>query len=128
MLLHPFIYIYHLFSIYITLSKFLTSKGFQRSNNNPFIEESGDKNKVISKDEPVKSKETDNVEGNMNKMNSEDLVVEVSNLIESPRDKDGDILYDLMSLSTGIYKKGDNPSTVRRQKIAFIVMNFVLVM
>ena len=40
MLLHPFYYIYHPFSIYITLSKFLTSKGFQRSNNNPFIEAS----------------------------------------------------------------------------------------
>ena len=91
-----------LFSIYITLSKFLTSKGFQRSNNNPFIEESEDKNKVISEDEPVKSKEKDNVEGDMNKMNPEDLVVEVSNLIEPPRDKDGNILYDLMSLNTGI--------------------------
>ena len=102
-----------LFSIYITLSKFLTSKGFQRSNNNPFIKESGDKKKVISEDKPVKSKEKDNVEGDMNKMNSEDLVVEVSNLIEPPRDKDGKILYDLMSLNTGIYKNGDHPSTVR---------------
>ena len=116
MLLHPFYYIYHPFSIYITLSKFLTSKGFQRSNNNPFIKESGDKKKVISEDKPVKSKEKDNVEGDMNKMNPEDLVVEVSNLIEPPRDNDGNILYDLMSLNTGIYKKGDNPSTVRRQK------------
>ena len=52
----------------------------------------------------------------MNKMNSDDLVVEVSTLIEPPRDNDGNILYDLMSLNTGIYKKGDNPSTVRRQK------------
>ena len=64
----------------------------------------------------------------MNKMNPEDLVVEVSNLIGPPRDKDGNILCDSISLNTGIYKRGDNPSTVRRQKIAFIVMNFVLVM
>ena len=102
-----------LFSIYITLSKFFSSKFFQWSNNNLFIEESRDKNKVISEDEPVKSKEKDNVEGDMNKINSEDLVVEVSNLIEPPRDKDGKILYDLMSLNTGIYKNGDHPSTVR---------------
>ena len=107
MLWHPFYYIYHPFAIYITLSKFATS-----------IKESGDKKKVISEDKPVKrkkkvisedkpvkSKEKDNLEGDMNKMNSDDLVVEVSTLIEPPHDNDGNILYDLMSLNTGIYKK-----------------------
>ena len=118
-------------SINITLFKFLSSQFFQRSKDNLIIEESkfsipvkskekdsveGDKNKVNSEDVPVTSKEKDNVEGNKNKVSSEDLVVKVSNLIEPPRDKDGKILYELMSMNTGIYKKGDHPSTARRQK------------
>ena len=51
-------------------------------------------------------------------MNEDDsnLVVKVSNLIKPTRDKDGEIIYDLMSLNTGIYKIGDHPSTARRQK------------
>ena len=40
----------------------------------------------------------------------------VSNLIEPPCDKDGKIQYQFMSLNTGIYKNGDDTSTVRRQK------------
>ena len=38
----------------------------------------------------------------------------VSNLIEPPCDKDGKIQYQFMSLNTGIYKNGDDPSTARR--------------
>ena len=112
MLLHSIIIYITLFIIYSTFLYispflgFLSSQVFQRSNDNVDIEES--KFSI-----PVKSKEKDNVEGDMNKINSEDLVVEVSNLIEPPRDKDGKILYDLMSLNTGIYKNGDHPSTVR---------------
>ena len=43
-------------------------------------------------------------------------VDKVSNLIEPPRDKDGNIQYQFMSLNTGIYKNGDDPSNTRRQK------------
>ena len=42
-------------------------------------------------------------------------VDKVSNLIEPPRDKDGNIQYQCMSLNTGIYKNGDDPSNARRQ-------------
>ena len=108
----PPLYIY----IYITLLKFLSSQVFQRSKDNVAIEES--KFSI-----PVKSKEKDNVEGDKNKINSEmineddsNLMVKVSNFIEHSRDKDDKILYELMSLNMGIYKTGDYPSTARRQK------------
>lgn len=37
-------------------------------------------------------------------------------LIQPPRDEDGNIQYQLMSLNTSIYKSGDDSSTARRQK------------
>lgn len=43
-------------------------------------------------------------------------VDKVSTLIEYPYDKDSNIQDHLMSLNTGIYKRGDSPSTTRRQK------------
>ena len=134
MLLHSIIIYITLFIIYSTFLYispflgFLSSQVFQRSNDNVDIEES--KFSI-----PVKSKEKDNVEGYKNNIKSEDnvegdknkvnsvmmneddsnLVVKVSNLIEPPRDKDGKIIYELMSLRTGNYKTGDHTSTARRQ-------------
>ena len=122
MLLHSIIIYITLFIIYSTFLYispflgFLSSQVFQRSNDNVDIEES--KFSI-----PVKSKEKDNVEGDKNKINSEmineddsNLMVKVSNFIEHSRDKDDKILYELMSLNMGIYKTGDYPSTARRQK------------
>ena len=44
------------------------------------------------------------------------LVGKVISLIQSPRDEDSNIQYQLISLNTGIYKSGDDSSTARRQK------------
>ena len=70
---------------------------------------------------PMKSKVIEKVEGDKKKETTmnEDVyksVDIVSNLIEPLRDKDGNIQYQFMSLNTGIYKNGDDTSTVRRQK------------
>ena len=70
---------------------------------------------------PVKSKVIEKVEGDKKKETTmnEDVyksVDIVSTLIEPPRDKDGKIQYQFMSLNTDIYKNGDDPSTARRQK------------
>ena len=77
----------------------------------------------MQKEIRIRVNSEDNVEGDKNKLNSvmmnendSNLVVKVSNLIELPRDKDGKILYELISLNTGIYKTGDHLSTARRPK------------
>ena len=80
------------------------------------------KSKVIEKVEGDKKKETTM---NEDVYKSVDIV---SNLIEPPRDKDGKIQYQFMSLNTGIYKNGDDPSIVRDKRIVFILMNFILVL
>ena len=72
-----------------------------------------------------KKKKIDNITNDVYIIN---LVVKISYLIEPPRDEDGKIQYNLMSLNTGIYNKGDDQSTAGRGKIVFIVMNFVLVL
>ena len=70
------------------------------------------KNKGIEKVEENKKK-VDNLTKGVDINNS---VVEMSSLIEPPRDEDRKTQYHLMSLNTSIYEKGDNPYTVRRQK------------
>ena len=69
----------------------------------------------------VKSKVIEMVEGDKKKETTVNEYVYksvdiVSNLIEPPRDKDGKIQYQCMSLNTGIYENGNNLSTARRQK------------
>ena len=98
--------------------KFLLSQvgkgGFQWSKDCIVLEES-------KCSPPVKSRVIEKVEGDKKKETTmnEDFyksVDIVSNLIEPPRDKDGKIQYQCMSLNMDIYKNGDDPSTARIQK------------
>ena len=97
--------------------KFLLSQvgkgGFQWSKDCIVLEES-------KCSPPVKSRVIEKVEGDKKKETTmnEDVyksVDIVSNYIEHPRDENGKIQYQSMSLNTGIYKNGYDPSTTRRQ-------------
>ena len=52
----------------------------------------------------------------------------VSNLIEPPRDKDGKIQYQCMSLNMDIYKMVMIHLPQEYKRIVFIVMNFVIIL
>ena len=100
----------------------------QRSKDDIHVEESD-----ISP--PIKSKGKEKIEGDKKNVNNTTMnednhntVDKISNLIEPPRDKDGKIKYQCMFFNTGLYKKGEHPSTARRQIIFFIVIIFVLIL